>query len=100
KQRKHDYLVWEFYGYGGQQAVRFGPWKAVRQQCYKNPDGPLMLFNLESDPAEQVDLAAQHPELVKQAENILEKEHSESPFWDFRLKRHGPPKVIEAASAP
>ena len=100
KQRKHDYLVWEFYGYGGQQAVRFGRWKAVRQQCYKNPDGPLMLFNLESDPGEQADLAAQHPELVKQAENILQKEHSESPFWDFRLKRHGPPKVIEAASAP
>ncbi|MGB9688714.1 arylsulfatase [Thermogutta sp.] len=100
KQQNHDYLVWEFYGYGGQQAVRFGPWKAVRQQCYKDPDGPLMLFNLESDPGEQVDLAGRHPELVTRAKNILEKEHRESPFWDFRLKRRGPPKVIEAAIAP
>ena len=30
-QAKPEYLYWEFTGYGGQQAVRMGDWKGVRQ---------------------------------------------------------------------
>lgn len=95
RQRRHEFLVWEFYGYGGQQAVRFGPWKAVRRDCYRSPDGPLMLFNLDTDPGETHDVASEHPDLVEQAELILKREHVDSPFWDFRLKRRGPPKTLE-----
>src|SRR5699024_3741114 len=32
EQPKHDYLYWEFPALGGGQAVRKGPWKAVRLQ--------------------------------------------------------------------
>jgi len=95
RQRQHEFLVWEFYGYGGQQAVRFGPWKAIRRDCYRSPDGPLMLFNLDTDPGETHDVASEHPDLVEQAELILKREHVDSPFWDFRLKRRGPPKTLE-----
>src|SRR5262249_42708448 len=34
-QIKHSYLYWEFPGYGGQQAVRLGDWKGVRQNLAK-----------------------------------------------------------------
>lgn len=94
RQKQHEFLIWEFYGYGGQQAVRFGPWKAIRRDCYRSPDGPLMLFNLESNPGETRDVSSEHPELVKKAQSILEREHSDSPFWDFRAKRRGPPKQL------
>src|SRR5262249_26468832 len=29
QQRRHTHLMWEFHGYGGQQAVRVGDWKGV-----------------------------------------------------------------------
>ena len=64
KQKKHDFLYWEFPAYGGQQAVRIGDWKAVRQNMLqkKNPD-PLKieLYNLAEDIGEQHDLAAEKP---------------------------------------
>jgi len=100
EQRQHEFLVWEFYGYGGQQAVRFGPWKAVRRDCYQSPDGPITLFNLETDPGETRDVSSEYPEIVRKAQSILEREHSDSPFWDFRAKRRGPPKSLDAQIAP
>ncbi|MGQ9504937.1 MAG: arylsulfatase [Thermogutta sp.] len=95
QQKQHEFLIWEFYGYGGQQAVRFGQWKAVRRDCYKFPDGPLMLYDLEADPAEMRDVASEYPEVVKKAEWLLEKEHIDSPYWDFRSKKRGPPKTLD-----
>ncbi|MEM8485818.1 MAG: arylsulfatase [Bacteroidota bacterium] len=68
-QKSHDLLYWEFPGYGGQQAIRMGDWKAIRQQILKqdNPD-PLKieLYNLAEDIGESTDVADQHPELVEQ----------------------------------
>ncbi len=73
-QRKHDYLYWEFPGYGGQQAVRMGDWKAVRQkmQDKSNPD-PLRieLYDLANDPGEQHDVAAAHPDVVARAVTLM-----------------------------
>ena len=46
QQRSHEYLYWEFYEQGSKQAVRFGPWKAVRQPMLT---GPIELFNLDID---------------------------------------------------
>jgi arylsulfatase len=74
KQQKHAYLYWEFPGYGGQQAVRMGDWKAVRQNMLRddNPE-PLetQLYNLESDIGESKNVADDYPEVVKQLERIM-----------------------------
>jgi len=64
-------LVWIFPGYGGQEAVREGRWKAIRRDLVARArsgavgdvDG-WMLFDLENDPAESTDVAAAHPEIV------------------------------------
>ncbi|RMF96728.1 MAG: N-acetylgalactosamine-6-sulfatase, partial [Planctomycetota bacterium] len=89
-QRKHEFLLWEFYGYGGQQAVRMGRWKALRTDCYKDPHAPLKLFDLATDIGETTNVADRHPEIVARAEEILRREHTPSPYWDFETKRHGP----------
>ncbi len=84
KQKKHDFLYWEFAGYGGQQAVRMGPWKAVRQNMLRknNPD-PLKieLFNLAEDVGEQNDLAAEKPEIVEKARDLMSREHTPSQIF-------------------
>jgi arylsulfatase A-like enzyme len=48
-------------------AVRFGPWKLIA----KNRGEDVQLFNLESDPYETQDLAAQEPERVSHLKRLL-----------------------------
>lgn len=74
KQKQHEYLYWEFPAYGGQQAVRMGPWKAVRQNMLAKANRtPLRieLYNLDNDIGEQQDLADARPEIVQKAAAIM-----------------------------
>lgn len=89
RQKDHEFLIWEFHGYGGQQAVRMGDWKAVRVNCFRKPDGPVELYNLAEDIGESKNLAEDRPELVKRLAGIMESEHAPSEIFDFRK---GPPR--------
>ena len=87
KQKSHEYLYWEFPGYGGQQTVRSGDWKAIRQNMLRknNPD-PLKieLYNLAKDVGEQHDMAAERPEIVARLRAAMEKEHTASKLFPMR----------------
>ena len=82
-QRGHEFLYWEFPGYGGQQAVRSGKWKAVRQNLGRGVV-KTELYDLPSDPSESTDVAMKHPEVVRQLERLLASEHV--PSSDFPLQ--------------
>ena len=82
-QKEHKYLYWEFHERGGRVAVRMGRWKGVRYNVRKQPDGPMKLFDLEADPGEQHNIAADHPEVVEQIEGILKKAHTPSALFNF-----------------
>lgn len=74
QQKQHEYLYWEFPAYGGQQAVRTGRWKGVRQNMLraKNPN-PLRieLYDLETDVGESKNLAAERADVVARIEAIM-----------------------------
>ncbi|HEX2250708.1 MAG TPA: arylsulfatase [Gemmatimonadales bacterium] len=76
-QATQPFLYWEFFGRGFQQAVRTGPWKALRL----SPGGDLELYNLQIDPAEQRNVASAHPDVVKRVEDYLATARTESPLW-------------------
>ncbi len=57
-----DYLGWEVFG---NRAVRQGDWK-LRWQYKPFGTGDWELFNLASDPAERIDLAAERPDKLKE----------------------------------
>ncbi len=78
KQKKHEYLYWEFPGYGYQQTVRMGKWKGYRKNVRKDPHPHLELYDLEKDISETTDVSAQYPEIVKKIEAIMAKEHTPS----------------------
>ncbi|MBD2700835.1 arylsulfatase [Spirosoma sp. BT702] len=82
-QKKHDYLYWEFHENGGRQAVRQGNWKAVRLQASTNPDNPVELYNLATDPAEQKNLASTNPDKAQELSRLMKQSHVASPIFPF-----------------
>ncbi len=71
-ERPHQTLYWKKEARG---TVRDGDWKMMRF-----PDRPAELFNLTEDPAEQNNLAAEHPEKVK---TLFKKLFA----WELELER-------------
>ncbi|TFV93675.1 N-acetylgalactosamine-6-sulfatase [Algoriphagus kandeliae] len=88
EQKPHEFLYWEFPEYGGQQAVRMGKWKAVRQKL-KEGIVKTELYDLSLDPLEENDLAESYPDIVAQLEEIMVKEHQESSIDRFKLEALG-----------
>ena len=98
-QPTHDYLYWEFYERGGRRAVRFGQWKAIQQNLNNDPNSPVELYHLPSDIGEETDVAAKHPDLVKQAKQYFQDAHTPSPFWAFGKPARGKKKSVKKPAA-
>ncbi len=83
EQKEHEYHYVEFPAYGGQQMIRRGKWKAVRQDLIKKPDAPIELYDLENDISEKTDLAEQYPEIVSEIWNLMKKARTRSNEFPF-----------------
>jgi arylsulfatase A-like enzyme len=70
-QPRHEYLYWER---AGQQAVRTGQWKAIHIVSR----GTLELYDLTADPAEQNNVAPQHPDVAARIQAIMKEAHTDS----------------------
>ncbi|MCE9532286.1 MAG: arylsulfatase [Planctomycetes bacterium] len=84
----HEFLYWEFPSYGGQQAVRAGDWKAVRQDMQK---GKIVteLYNLKDDIGEKNNVATKNPEVVQRLERILKEQHTPSETFPIKALGEG-----------
>ena len=63
EQAERPYLYREFPSYGGQQTIRVGQWKAVRQNLVQG-NLEIELYNIAQDISERNNVAASHPEIV------------------------------------
>lgn len=70
EQKIHDHLYWEFHE-TNMLGVRKGNWKLVVK------GGKCQLYDLATDLHEDHDLAADHPEIVRELVEIIHKEHTE-----------------------
>ena len=87
EQKKHEYLYWEFHEGGGKQAVLYkGKWKGIRLDVRENPDGPIALYNVVDDPAEQINIADTNVELVTKINEIMSQARTSSEFFNFGMK--------------
>lgn len=83
QQPKHDFLYWEIHNNpspkGFRQATRFGNWKAVRYGNSKKTE----LYNLKNDLFEQNNVAAENPDILAKANEILKRESEESEHYEY-----------------
>jgi arylsulfatase A-like enzyme len=87
-QPPREFLYREFPAYGGQQCVRIGDWKGIRQDLQprgKNgqPNYRVELYNLADDIGETKDVSADHPQIVAQIEAVMLREHTPSKDFPF-----------------
>jgi arylsulfatase A-like enzyme len=85
KQKKHEYLYWEFPESGGQQAVITGNYKARRKNMHSGNTW-FELFDLKTDRGETEDIASSHPEIIQKVQKIILQEHqkSQNDKWHFK----------------
>ena len=83
KQKPREYLYREFPSYGGQQTIRVGDWKAVRQNMNRG-NLKIELYNIAKDIGEQNDVAKKHPDLVKKLAKIMTKVRTPSKVFPLR----------------
>ncbi|MCP4785495.1 MAG: arylsulfatase [Fuerstiella sp.] len=80
EQVEHEYLYWEFYEQGSKQALRAGPWKAVRRPI----GGPIEVYHVAGDIGEENDLAPKRPDLVARFTRIFDEAHTPADRWQIR----------------
>ncbi len=84
---ERPFLYREFPNYGGQQSVRMGDWKGVRQKLkpknHAAPNLQLELYDLKTDINESKDVAAAHPEIVAAMERLMRAQHTPSKDFPF-----------------
>lgn len=78
KQQRHEHLYWEFHE-TDQIAVRRGDWELIVVK------GIPRLYNLATDLHEDKDIAAEHPEIVRELVDIIRKEHTDNPMFKVTL---------------
>jgi arylsulfatase A len=85
RQKPRPFLYRESPGYGGQQCVRVGDWKLVRQNLNAKPNAPkpptTELYHLAKDPFETTDVAAQHPDIVAKLTQVAREQHVPAKLW-------------------
>ena len=76
-------LYWEFHELGGRMALREGDWKLVRYGVLKDPNGPAELYDIRNDPRETTNLAARHPQRVREMDARMRASRVDSPVFRF-----------------
>jgi len=91
-QETHEFLYWENCGHAPHaQAVRMGRWFAWRE----HPDKPVQLWDTIDDVASEHDVAAEHPDVVRQVLEVFAREHVDSEWF---LNPGEPAEVFDAKS--
>ncbi|MBL9113608.1 MAG: arylsulfatase [Verrucomicrobiaceae bacterium] len=89
-QSERDYLYREFPSYGGQQMIRSGKWKLLKNglsskggKSKRAAKQETALYDLESDPGETKNLASENPAVVSRLESLAASARTPSITFPF-----------------
>lgn len=89
-QEARPFLYRESPGYGGQQCVRVGDWKAIRTNLNPAPratnqqPSAVELYDLAKDPGESNNVAVQYPDVVTKLSRTMKEQHVKSDLFPIR----------------
>lgn len=86
-QKTHPYMFWNFDEQGGKRSVLQWPWKLIHVNSKGSDQAPeksakkkapsktmlVQLFQMEDDPTEQKNVAAENPQIVKRLEVLMQE---------------------------
>ena len=85
QQEQHKYFYWELQEAGGTQAVRWGKWKGVKLDVTINANPTMELYDLDTDPFEKNNVAAQNPTIVQKITRLIKEAHQPNKDWPLLL---------------
>jgi len=78
-------MVWTYAEYGGQVVVRLGNYKVLRRGLATKEPGDWEVYDIPADRAETKNLAADKPELIQQAVEILKREMANNATFPLKV---------------
>lgn len=81
----HEHHVWYFPEYGGQVAVRMGPWKLIRDEIRNPQRSQLHLYHLERDSLEENNQLVVEGEIAVRADSIFRAVYQPPSLEPFQL---------------
>jgi len=84
-QKNHPFFYFEYPENGGQLAVRIGNWKGIKRNVRKEPSGAWELYNMETDRYEKNNVAAAHPDIIREMMDIAKREHVHPHIMDWEF---------------
>jgi arylsulfatase A-like enzyme len=100
-QKHHEYLYFELATQKGWQAIRMGDWKGVRLNLSQAGNPKVELYDLKTDPREQHDVAASHPDIIAQIERIGREARTTSTMFPLTHAEFAaaPPSIVTPNAA-
>lgn len=87
EQKQHEFLYWEFHEGGFKQAALYlGRWKGIRRG---SAEASIVLYDQQSDIAEQHDVADKHPDVVAKIDQFLKTARTTSSDWEPKWNSEG-----------
>ncbi len=74
-QKEHDHLFWSCDELDGQRALLEWPWKLIHRNTEAQgaaASAEVLLFNLDTDPGEKINLAASNADVVRKLESKVQ----------------------------
>jgi arylsulfatase A len=78
-------MIWAFAEYGGQVAVRIGDYKVLRRGLLTKKPGEWEVYDIPADRGETRNLAAEKPDLIEKAREILKREMADNPVFPLTV---------------
>lgn len=87
RQKKHEFLYWEFHEMGGKQAVLKDGWKLIRFKVNNPSQMYVELYNLTNDVEERNNLSHHYPDKVKELTLLINEAHRKSDIYPFEYEK-------------
>jgi arylsulfatase A len=80
-----EFLYWEYPANGGQLAIRIGNLKGVKTGLKNDQQAPWQLYDIGLDPTESKNIASAHPDVLRQLDAIVKREHTQPARADWDI---------------